>query len=85
MQTTLIKIGNSQGVRLPKALIEAARLGPKIELELIDGGLMMRSSQKHPHDGWDAAFKADPPALSDEDKAWLEADLSPEADKDWTW
>jgi antitoxin component of MazEF toxin-antitoxin module len=40
MRARLVKIGNSQGIRLPKALITAARLGPEIELELVDGGLV---------------------------------------------
>ena len=37
MQVTLIKIGNSKGVRLPKAVIDQACLEDKIELEVRDG------------------------------------------------
>jgi antitoxin MazE len=84
LRTNLVKIGNSHGVRLPKALI-AARLGPGIELELIDGGLVMRTPVAHPRAGWDAAFKADPAALTSEERAWLDADLAGSADRDWTW
>jgi antitoxin MazE len=84
VRTNLVKIGNSHGVRIPKALIAAAHLGPEIELELIDGGLMMRTPVAHPRAGWDAAFRADPAVLTREERAWVDADLSA-SDRDWTW
>ena len=39
----LVAIGNSRGVRLPKAMIEQAGLGADIELEVIDGAIVIRS------------------------------------------
>lgn len=34
MKAKIIRIGNSKGVRIPKALLEETRLGPEVELSL---------------------------------------------------
>jgi antitoxin MazE len=40
--THLIRIGNSQGIRIPKLLIEQANLqGRELELEVMNGGLFI--------------------------------------------
>lgn len=41
--TTLTKIGNSQGIRIPKALIKQAHLeNAVIELEIVENGLLIK-------------------------------------------
>ena len=55
MKTRLVRIGNSRGVRIPKPLIEQARLGEEVELRVVESGLMVESAQK-PRANWaDAA------------------------------
>ena len=44
MHARLVKIGNSHGVRLPKAVIEEAHLGPALELVVSDGAVVIRSA-----------------------------------------
>lgn len=40
--THLVRIGNSQGIRIPKPLIEQAKLqGKELKLKVIDGGLFI--------------------------------------------
>jgi antitoxin MazE len=86
MRASLVKIGNSHGIRIPKALIAAAGLGPEIELDLVDGGLVVRPARvAHPRAGWDKAFQADPAGLTREERDWVDADLSGESDQEWTW
>ena len=77
----LVKIGNSKGVRIPKALIEQAGLeGSELELRVVRGGLLIRPL-KGPRQGWDEAVKV---ALERGevlyDHEWLEADLNGELD-----
>ncbi|MFO0912179.1 MAG: AbrB/MazE/SpoVT family DNA-binding domain-containing protein [Pirellulales bacterium] len=43
MKTSLVKIGNSKGVRLPKAVIEQAQLSDELELEVGDGVIVLRA------------------------------------------
>lgn len=75
----LIKIGNSKGVRIPKALIEQAGLeGRDLEFEVVRDGLLIKLARP-PRHGWAEAVEA---ALEqgeiDYDDAWLEADLDGE-------
>lgn len=54
--TTLIRIGNSQGIRIPKAVIEQARLKDKqLEFKIIDDGLLIQPVKKN-REGWKEQF-----------------------------
>lgn len=56
--TMLIKIGNSQGVRIPKAIIKQAHLeNSPLEFEVTAQGLLLKPVQKKPREGWADAFK----------------------------
>lgn len=56
--TMLIKIGNSQGVRIPKAIIKQAHLeNSPLEFEVTAQGLLLKPTQKKPREGWAEAFK----------------------------
>ncbi|MBM4323417.1 MAG: AbrB/MazE/SpoVT family DNA-binding domain-containing protein [Deltaproteobacteria bacterium] len=57
MKTNIIRIGNSQGVRIPKTLLEQCHLQNEVELEPRESYLILKSAKK-PRDGWDAAFQA---------------------------
>ena len=52
----LVAIGNSRGVRLPKALIEQAGLGHDLELELVAGSIVIRR-KRAPREGWAEAAR----------------------------
>lgn len=83
--TTLIRIGNSQGVRIPKAIIEQARLNDKeLEFKIIDDGLLIQPLKK-PRQGWKKQFeKVQLVNNSNEiDKEWLDAPLV--EDEEWEW
>ena len=41
MHASLVKIGNSRGVRLPKAVIEAAGLKDDLDLEVRNGAVVI--------------------------------------------
>lgn len=53
VQTRLIRIGNSRGLRLPKALIDQAGLVDKVQMEVANGGLLIRPARE-PRAGWEA-------------------------------
>ena len=80
--TTLIRVGNSQGVRIPKALIEQAQLSNKeLVFQVVDNGLLIRPV-KRARQGWKEQF--DRVLESDSaDQEWLDAPLT--ADEDWEW
>ena len=41
MKTRLVRVGNSRGVRLPKPLIEEARLTDEVELRVRNGAILI--------------------------------------------
>lgn len=56
--TMLIKIGNSLGVRIPRAIIKQAHLeNSSLEFEVTAQGLLLKPIQKKPREGWAEAFK----------------------------
>ena len=55
-KTRLVKIGNSQGIRIPKALIDQLGLGPEIELVVEEDHLEIHRSA-NPREGWAEQFK----------------------------
>lgn len=56
MKTRLVRIGNSRGVRIPKPLIEQARLGDEVELRVEDGAVIIETPRR-PRTGWADAAK----------------------------
>jgi antitoxin MazE len=55
MQARIIRIGNSQGIRIPKALLAACRLEDDVDLLVEDDALVIRRAQA-PREGWEEAF-----------------------------
>ena len=56
MELSIIKIGNSKGFRLPKALIDKYNIKDKVELIMEKGYLIIKPISK-PRKGWETAFK----------------------------
>ena len=56
MKTRIVRIGNSQGVRIPKPLIEQSGLSGEVEISVRDGSLVITPARK-PRAGWAAAFR----------------------------
>jgi antitoxin MazE len=56
VKTKLVKIGNSRGIRIPKALLTAAGIQGDVEIVPQENGLLIRPST-HPRAGWDEQFR----------------------------
>jgi antitoxin MazE len=57
MKTHIVRIGNSQGVRIPRLLIEQARLGTDVEIRVLDDSIVITPVKNPPRSGWATAFK----------------------------
>jgi antitoxin MazE len=57
MKTNIVTIGNSQGIRIPKILLEQSKLSGEVELE-VKGGSIIISPVRKPREGWDEMFQA---------------------------
>jgi antitoxin MazE len=56
MKTRIVRIGNSQGIRIPKPLLKQTGLNGEVEVFAKNGSLVIRSA-KSPRAGWSAAFQ----------------------------
>lgn len=56
LKTRIIKIGNSQGIRIPKLLLQQVGLFDEVEVEAQSGQLIIRPSAVSRH-GWDEQFQ----------------------------
>ena len=56
MRTNIIRIGNSQDIRIPKVLLEQSRLGDEVELEVENWMIVIRSVTR-PREGWEEKFR----------------------------
>ena len=57
IRTRIIKIGNSQGIRIPKLLLEQSGIHTDVEIEVQGDRLIIRTATNL-RAGWDAAFAA---------------------------
>lgn len=55
MEVSVIKIGNSRGIRFSKTLLEKYNIQDSVELILEKGQIVIRPLSK-PRNGWDKAF-----------------------------
>ncbi len=88
MTTRIISIGNSRGIRIPKALLEETGLEGEVEL-FLKGKQLIISPKRKAREGWAKMYaeakKRGDDVLTEEDKEWLDAPLTSESDNDWTW
>jgi antitoxin MazE len=56
METSIIKIGNSKGLRLSKSILEKYNIGEKIEIILEKGRIILKPIEK-PRKNWETAFR----------------------------
>lgn len=83
MKTTLIAIGNSRGIRIPKPLIEQCGLNDEVELDVRDKSIIIHSTRTA-RAGWDKAF-AQMARLKDD--TLIQGDSKPSRwdSEEWEW
>lgn len=57
IKTRIIQIGNSQGIRIPKTILEQLGFTGEVELEVLPDQLIVRSPHQ-PRQQWEAYFQA---------------------------
>jgi antitoxin MazE len=82
MKASLIKIGNSRGIRIPKPVFAACGFEDEVEMEVKDGDLVIRSANKA-REGWGEAFQA--MAQNGDDTLLDEAVPTQWEDTEWEW
>jgi antitoxin component of MazEF toxin-antitoxin module len=82
MKTKIVKIGNAPGVRIPKRMLAKAGLEEDVELQVIPGGILIRSAHP-PRQGWAEAAEL---LRSRQEDAILDEPLPTDFDRtEWVW
>jgi antitoxin MazE len=83
MRARVVKIGNSQGIRIPKPLLDQTGIVDDVELEVEKNRIIIRPV--NPRSDWDNAFKA--MAESGDDTLIDENDGISHSwdDEEWQW
>lgn len=83
MRAEIIKIGNSQGVRLPKVILEQCGFERSVEL-IVEGHCLILKPISERREGWDQAFQS-MAEYHDEEPLWPEPSESAFEQEEWTW
>ena len=83
MRARIIRIGNSQGIRIPKPLLERSGLSGEVELEVSDNQIIIRAPD-NPRAGWDEAFR-EMHARGDDELLDGNHGTSSWDDEEWVW
>jgi antitoxin MazE len=77
LETKLIKIGNSQGIRLPKRIISKYGLGKSVLLAETEDGILIYAAKSEKL-SWEDTYKAMANAGQDEWTDWQNMDVAEE-------
>ena len=83
MKAKLVSIGNSKGIRLPRAFIKSCGFGEEIDMR-VDEDRIVLSALTPLREGWDTAFER--MAMAGDDALLLPDDVtSGWDDEEWEW
>ncbi len=83
IKTRIVRIGNSQGIRIPKLLLDQTDIGAEVELEVQEDRIVIRSLKSSRYD-WEEQFKI--MAEQGDDYLLDEAvQLTSWDEEDWEW
>jgi antitoxin MazE len=80
MEVSVIKIGNSKGIRLSKTLLERYKIRDTVDLVMEKGHIIIKPLSK-PRRGWDKAFKE--MHANDDDKLLMDDVFEDENPEEW--
>ena len=83
MKADIIKIGNSQGIRIPKTLLEQCNLNGQVDLQ-VDGDALVIKPARKVREGWEESFKA-MAENGDDESVFADEIANDFDDKEWTW
>lgn len=83
MKANIIRIGSSQGVRIPKPILEKCGLKGRVEMN-VENNVLVIAPVQETRDGWSEAFKR-MAEQGDDEPLLNENDLSRWDESEWEW
>lgn len=84
MKARIVRIGNSQGIRIPKPLLQQTGLAGEVEISAEADSLVIRPARTR-RAGWAEAFRR----MAERGDDWLLSDVPPSLSRwdedEWAW
>lgn len=68
MLAKIVQIGNSKGIRIPKAVFEQCHFGSEVTLTIDKKKLIIETAKKKSREGWRESFKTNKKPLKKSEK-----------------
>ncbi|MBW4440991.1 MAG: AbrB/MazE/SpoVT family DNA-binding domain-containing protein [Plectolyngbya sp. WJT66-NPBG17] len=82
IKTQIVKVGNSQGIRIPKRLLEQSGIDGEVEIEVQRNQLVIRAAMRS-RSGWVEAFEK---MAEREDDRLIDSETTNDwDDTEWEW
>ncbi len=82
LRSKIIKIGNSRGIRIPRAILEQTGLADEVEMRIEGNKLIIRAAH-HPRHDWGDRFAA---MAKESDDRLLDENIHTQWDEEeWKW
>ena len=81
MKADIIPIGNSKGIRIPKALLEQCGFAESVEIEVENNNLVLRPSVEL-RSGWEDAFRE---MAAQQDDSLPQTPAAAFDESEWQW
>ncbi|MFZ4615087.1 MAG: AbrB/MazE/SpoVT family DNA-binding domain-containing protein [Rectinemataceae bacterium] len=79
---SLVQVGNSKGIRLPKSILDQCQIEDKLEMEVTNNEIILKPVKNKPREKWAEKFRK----MSEKgDDALLINDSLDLSDKEWEW
>ena len=82
MLVSVVPIGNSKGIRIPKSILQQLNIEEKVELEVHNTEILIRPIKKKPREGWSEEFMK---MHQNGDDSLLVDNLTEQDDFEWEW
>lgn len=84
MRLAIVSIGNSKGIRIPKAILDRYQIKDSVDVEMREDAIVLKPVHS-PREGWEEAFRQ-AIAAGDLPEGELLGEFPNDFDKDeWTW
>jgi len=57
MHVSIVAIGNSKGIRIPKSVLDQLNISDKVDMEIENQKIILKPIKDRPRQGWDISFK----------------------------
>ncbi len=82
MLVSVVPIGNSKGIRIPKSILKQLNIEEKVELEVLDKEILIKPVTKKPREGWHEEFAR---MHQEKDDRMIIGDLDEQEEFQWEW